>query len=198
MCMALGPRDICHTKDSPLPSFFTSHPTLSANLFWPLAFCARKLENGKDLKLAILDVAGWRCEKNQPQRLAERQPSRGGKKRWRRSGSGRRQFYFPLCWFKRVEKSSEDLGTQQTKADPPLLGLKVLFLSDTDNIKMIIKDSKGRIDRPLLHWKTTGKNDSCKQIVYYRNGAILCYQERRGIIKIQSLFIFMGWTDVEK
>lgn len=76
-----------------------------------------------------------------------------------------------------MEKSSEDLGTQQTKADPPLLGLKVLCLSDTDNIKMIIKDSKGMIDRPLLR-NTTGKNDSFKQTVYYRNGAILCYQER--------------------
>lgn len=56
-------RRLPHKRLSPLPPLFTSHPTLSANLLWPLTFCARKLENGKDLKLAILDVAGWRCEK---------------------------------------------------------------------------------------------------------------------------------------
>lgn len=106
------------------------------------------------------DVAKKKNQK--PRGLLRDSQAEEEKKRWRRSG--RRQFYFPLCWFKRVEKSSEDLGTQQTKADPPLLGLKVLCLSDTDNIKMIIKDSKGMIDRPLLR-NTTGKNDSFKFII---------------------------------
>lgn len=120
------PWDVCHSTESLLSVFFfASHLTLSANLFWPLAFVHVNWRMGKtsnwpfstwqgDVAKKKTLVAGW-----------ERAAQRGGD--GDRVGGG--SFIF-LSVHLNVEKRFEmDLGMQQTKAEPSILGLKVIFMT---------------------------------------------------------------------
>lgn len=152
MSLPSGPWHVCHTEES-LLSLVSS---LSPNLLWPLACVHAKQRKGKTSNWPSSTWQGDVAKKKTTPEAGWETAEQGwGGGRWRRSG--RRQIYFPLCWFNRVEKGfEEDLGTQKTKSEPSLLGMKVVFVTQV----MIINGSKGMIDRLLFHWKPCRNSQS--------------------------------------
>lgn len=134
VCEELALRARCspHERISPFPWFPLISPCLlTSSDLW--SACTSSLEKAKDLKLAVLDVAGWRCRKKKKKNQIEYQEAgwetpeeRGEKKGMETEWEEAVLFSSLLIWMCGKKKVLEkDLGTQQTKAKPLLLGLKV-------------------------------------------------------------------------